>query len=382
MIIYKRNEAILMRRLQSIIVAVNTIGVQNLLVNLNLQKVDILAFVVDGGDKIDIRIGGRKVPGFSYETLQEVVEKLDSDKLYYLITGFQNHLREYGMLNRILRLLGRVPKTRILNMSALLTQWPLAYRYAINGGLEYFATGISYMEVGLSLIDLPLGRGVNLAISSQDIYCGLETAKRILPCNPELRYAFIGVAPYSFSYIMKESFSTRGLSMQYELVWGKKADWPEMFLFKESFIESNRDFDGIYNPDTYLHDGVIGMGQLLNLDRELQDIIPRGNPAHIKKNKQWMAEYITLCQNNGVIPIAVILPMSAPVHNAFSQASLREYRDILRDLENMNNLIVLDFWDMKTDLSWFYDLTHLNRKGAKIITQNLVVEMKRRQLIL
>ena len=31
---------------------------------------------------------------------------------------------------------------------------------------------------------------------------------------------------------------------------------------------------------------------------------------------------------------------------------------------------------MDTDLSWFYDLVHLNRKGAKVVTEHLQKEIK------
>ncbi len=364
-------------KIKAIVIALSENGLKSCLQNMDLKKVEVVAFFVDNGDSIDIQVDGQMIPGFSYGHLQEVFAATHDDDLFYMICGYRSHLREFGIINRVMRLLGNIDKKHICVMEALITRWPMAYKRALRGDLDYFATGISYMESGLSLKDVPFGKGVNLATSSQDIYYGLENAKRILPQNPAIRYVFIGITPYSFSYIMNESFSTIVLSGQYDLIWNSgEHKLPIFSLYKQSVIESNREVAGEYQPDTYLHDDMLTLEQLLNYDRELKDVIPSGNVEHIARNKQWLTEYIELCRKFGATPIGVILPMTEVLHNAYPVQALQEYREILQEFAVKNDFHIIDLWNMKTDLTWFYDLAHLNRKGAMLVTRQLVKEMQ------
>lgn len=364
-------------KLEAVIIAITFEGMQCLLNNIDLHKVRIVGFFVDGGDNMDVRIAGEKIPGFSYAHLQEVLQSLHDDNLYYMITGLCGHIREFGMMNRVVRLLGHVRKDRILNMSMLGdAKWPRAYRFAMNGGLNYFATGISYMEVGLSVNDLFHGHGVNLAISSQDIYHGLEIAKRVLPHNPDVQFVLIGIAPYSFSYVMNESFSARGICMHYECMWNKEGKRTlELSLIRESNMGIGYD-DEKHRPDDWLSDKYLQVSHILTLDRELRDVIPSGNEQMIIKNQAWLKEYIELCCGYGAVPIGVVLPFSKLVYNAYPASGLAEYRKIMQELTLQYDFYVIDLWDMDTDLSWFYDLVHLNRKGAKVVTEHLQKEIK------
>ena len=123
------------------------------------------------------------------------------------------------------------------------------------GDLDFFATGISYMMAGLSVDDMPLGFGVNLAASSQDIYYSLEIAKRVLLQNPKVRYAFIGLSPYSFSYSLRDSFSTSSMSTIYELMWNSGGqNIPAEPFVKPSLFAEQLDDVGVYEPAATLKD--------------------------------------------------------------------------------------------------------------------------------
>lgn len=144
---------------KAVLVSLTLAGLEDMLGKLDFSRVELVALMTDSSEDIDVRIGGRRISFYSFAELDILVQEL------------------------------------------------------------LFATGISYMMAGLSVDDMPLGFGVNLAASSQDIYYSLEIAKRVLLQNPKVRYAFIGLSPYSFSYSLRDSFSTSSMSTIYELMW-------------------------------------------------------------------------------------------------------------------------------------------------------------------
>lgn len=297
-----------------------------------------------------------------------------------MLCGYRTHLREFGVVRKMLKVLGNVKNDYIVNASLFFeTAFVSAYRYAMQGNLDFFATGISYMMVGLSVTDLPLGCGANLAASSQDIYYGKEIAKRVLHANSGIKYAFIGLSPYSFSYCLSQSFSTASTSIPYELLWDTKRYCNEMNQFMKSSLFTDLFTDvELYDPagPNYLHDVVLNLNNMLDIDRELRDIVPSGNKLNVAKNKNWLKEYIDLCVKQDCIPIGVVLPMSPLIQKSYPYEALNEYRSILEDFSLLYNFLYIDLWDVELPMNCFYDLVHLNKLGAKQITKIIYEKMK------
>ena len=368
------------KRKKVVLLALTLSGLQNILGKLDYSKVMLVAMVSDCKEDIDVRVNEIRIPFYDYSDLDRVLQETNDGDTYYLLCGYRTHLREFGVVRKMLKVLGNVKNDYIVNASLFFeTAFVSAYRYAMQGNLDFFATGISYMMVGLSVTDLPLGCGANLAASSQDIYYGKEIAKRVLRANSGIKYAFIGLSPYSFSYCLSQSFSTASMSIPYELLWDTKRYCNEMNQFMKSSLFTDLFTDvELYDPagPNYLQDVVLNLNNMLDIDRELSDIVPSGNKLNVAKNKNWLKEYIDLCVKQDCIPIGVVLPMSPLIQKSYPYEALNEYRSILEDFSLLYNFLYIDLWDVELPMNCFYDLVHLNKLGAKQITKIIYEKMK------
>ena len=368
------------KRKKVVLLALTLSGLQNILGQLDYSKVMLVAMVSDCKEDIDVRVNEIRIPFYDFSDLDRVLQETNDGDTYYLLCGYRTHLREFGVVRKMLKALGGVKNEKIINASIKFEKiFVSAYKYAMEGKLDFFATGISYMMAGLSVTDLPLGCGANLAASSQDIYYGKEIAKRVLHANSGIKYAFIGLSPYSFSYCLSQSFSTASTSIPYELLWDKKRYCNEMNQFMKSSLFTDLFTDvELYDSagPNYLHDVVLNLNNMLDVDRELRDIIPSGNKLNVAKNKNWLKEYIDLCVKQDCIPIGVVLPMSPLIQKSYPYEALNEYRSILEDFSLLYNFLYIDLWDVELPMNCFYDLVHLNKLGVKQITKIIYEKMK------
>lgn len=369
-------------REQIVLISLDLDSLKSMLTKLDFSKVELLAIISDSNESIDVRINEHKIPFYDFSALDKALQETSNSNTYYLLCGYTTQLRVFGFIRRMLKILGNISNDKIVNASMLYEpSFIPAYQYAMQGNLDFFATGISYMMAGLSLADLPLGRGVNLASSSQDIYYGLEIAKRVLPVNPQAKYAFVGLSPYAFSYCLKESFSTLSTSIVYELLWNFEHNSPLNKFFKSTLLTNQFEETTAYNPEYNLRDSILNLRNMLDIDRALHDILPSGNPEHIRKNKEYLKEYIDLCQSYNCTPIGVIFPVSPLLQKNYPSYALTEYLTILNDFSLLYNFKYVNLWDMSLPLNCFYDLPHLNRQGAKQVTQRLYAEINKLGLL-
>lgn len=185
-----------------------------------------------------------------------------------------------------------------------------------------------------------------------------------LRVNSGIKYAFIGLSPYSFSYCLSQSFSTASMSIPYELLWDTKRYCNEMNQFMKSSLFTDLFTDvELYDPagPNYLHDVVLNLNSMFDVDRELRDIVPSGNKLNVAKNKSWLKEYIDSCVKQDCIPIGGVLPMSPLIQKSYPHEALNEYRSILEDFSLLYDFWYIDLWDVELPMNCFYDLVHLNK---------------------
>jgi len=151
--------------------------------------------------------GLSEVPVHSLEELP-ICLKLPYDYILLLKDGwwsseFKDLVRKYNL-----------PHNKILTFSALhandnfLLERSLRYFKEHAAEFEMFATGISTAEKDL---DVPSFKGklFNFGRGSQDLYYNFQVAKFAMSCggghNKTIRYALIGLAPYSFHYDLSQT---------------------------------------------------------------------------------------------------------------------------------------------------------------------------------
>ena len=328
---------------------------------------------------IDIAINEQKIPVYNFSLLPASINQ----DVYWLICGYQVHMREIGKMSHLLQHLG-VPQEFILNFTPACSGTYLGnLKLALTTPqLDFFATGISYMEVGLDIEQFSGLHGINLSSTGQDLYYGYQTARYLLQHREKKpRFCLIGLSPYSFGYDIAHSFSAQFYLFQYALVFH---EWPEDCMatplykafcsenFQQQFqwitkADADPNYQGIkqgFSPDIIPRD-------LLNFEQELQDISGKKAPTCVNKNIQVLTDYLTLCQQHEVLPILLVLPFSPLIRSHYPGDELQQFYILLAYFQAKYAVTLLDFFQEPLDYTHFYNLTHLNQKGAAVISQKI-----------
>lgn len=73
--------------------------------------------------------------------------------------------------------------------------------------------------------------------------------------------------------------------------------------------------------------------------------------------------------------------MSPLIQKSYPLEALNEYRSILKDFALLYDFLYIDMWDVELPLDCFYDLVHLNKRGAKQITKIFYEKLKEQGVI-
>ena len=350
---------------------------------IDFNQLEIDGIVMDSADKIQVQVGGKSIPMYSFADIEIVLSKKDD---FCLLVGYYRHMREIGAMAKILHNMGIV-KDKIINFTIYLSDTYLGnLKYALSTEkLDFFATGISYMEVGLdinSFIDL---RGVNLASTGQDLYYGYQTAKYVL-AEKSVRFCLIGLCPYSFLYDIRKFFSANFYQLQYDIAgfppnMGEKINFAAEVLredFKDRFkyIHYVEDADPNYKKLKEAHYQTLTGGELELFVQELKDVSGIFDKIIMERNVEILRQYLLFCHKKHVRPICVVLPFSPILHDNYPADKLALFRTTLYTLLRPETDMLIDLFDENLGYEYFYDLSHLNQLGAIEISRRIAGYIK------
>ncbi len=240
---------------------------------------------------------------------------------------------------------------------------------------EMFATGMSYAEVGLDGTHFKR-RLFNFARSSQDLYYNLQIAKFVVSCegHTKLRYALIELAPYIFHYDLSKSTHLNFLMMHYLIAFNDlhnffvPADVYKKFLCEE-YLNSRLSIEpfDVNNPfllkkPTYSMTPQKKIKILKSGDERDRKVFPETR----KENVKILNDYLTLCEENNIRPIMILMPMSELYMKIYPRRQLDEYYYLIEQAcKKHSRAIFIDGWKLQglTDKD-FYDYGHMNTHGA------------------
>ncbi len=93
------------------------------------------------------------------------------------------------------------------------------------------------------------------------------------------------------------------------------------------------------------------------------------------KNLQALNDYIKLCRDNGVQPIAIIFPVAPSVRESYRKNFLEPLADVLAEFKKLYKLKVMNFFNAELPKDNFSDETNLNEEGAKKISVALTLQL-------
>ena len=197
-----------MEKINVVLVVLNANKLRDALSMLNPERANLVAVVIENGNGNFLQAGNRQVPLISFASIGQLLSA--GKNFVWLLNGYVNDAGDLWSMKKFLTANG-VPEDNIVNFERWLTaEWFANLRHVERHGADFFATGISYAEVGLDLNFIPhvRGRGVNLSGSNQDLRQGYLTAKHIFErVKPgTIKFVLIGLAPYSFRYDNAKAF--------------------------------------------------------------------------------------------------------------------------------------------------------------------------------
>ena len=274
-----------------------------------------------------------------------------------------------------------VPKDKIMSFAYL----PSAINFQVEKALRYyqehsqeiqtFATGISHAAHGLDVTQFKR-KTFNLAKPSQDLYYDFKIAKRLISCGGHntLRYALIGLVPYSFHYSISRFFRYRCLFLPYFIALNDLHDFHipvDIYrkFFREEWLVKKWSLQQFTVNDPYNVKSSKAMDQqAVNGTVGINSWTWQGayRPEICDENVKILDDYLTLCEENNIRPVMFMVPVSKKNIVNFNRKMLSEFYVIVeKACCKHSNAVFVDGWKWDgltyTD---FVDHEHLNTYGA------------------
>lgn len=342
------------------------------ILNPELEYCAIVVDEVEDAKKIFERVG---LPNKLFYPMYELKECV-KDFYYDYIICVETNFYDSKITNKIQA--HNVPKDKILSFAALnspknfYVENVLRYYKAHATEFEMFATGISYTEVGLDVTKFKY-KLFNFGKSSQDLYYDFLIAKYAIACGggiEKLRYALIGLAPYSFHYDLSNVFGYRYILLQYFIAFNDlhnffvPADVYKKFIRKEYF-ELKFPTEPFYS-EAIPRNKKMDQEARLNSREIIDGWSEKDYPETREENIKILDDYLTLCEENNIRPIMFLPPMTEGYKKHFNRQKIDEFYYLVgQACRKHSTAIFVNGWKLQglTDAD-FYDVFHMNIQGA------------------
>lgn len=372
-----------------VLLMINSNMLNRTLQHLRIDRVDLRRIIVDDDTHLNVSDGaGNSYRTSSFAAIESIIE--EEQDAYWLLAGFNNRIREMGQMAKLLADSG-VKREKIINFEVnypFFLGWMKNLRYTENHPIDYFATGISYQEVGLDMSCIQGYTGVNLAASSQDLRQSYMTAKYVLEHQPQeqIKFVLIGLSPYAMYYDSRESFSTCTVDMMYKYTIAQE----EEKSLKEQLVEfildeglksiysriDDQDADITYEKRRRDFAQNFTAQSFLLAKEDAQDHVKNFDEKILMGNQDILRKYIELCLEYNVTPVGVIWPFASVLQRNYPKETIGMLRIMIRQLQNQYTFPVVDLFDYKLGYDCFYNVAHLNMKGANAASTVLSKKME------
>ena len=101
----------------------------------------------------------------------------------------------------------------------------------------------------------------------------------------------------------------------------------------------------------------------------------------IKRNLQFLKDYIKLCLDNGAKPVGVVWPFAPIIRSKYPQEMLFNFRRMMQQYEESYDFTFIDLFDLPLGYDCFWDLTHMNLRGNFQATNALNAKLHERNIL-
>ena len=334
-------------------------------------ELEYCAAVVDNvkdAKEIFANVGLSQVPIYPMKELKKRVTALEydyvllvQDKFYSL--GIIRKIHSYGLPTDKLVSFATLP-----NAGNWQTERHLRYYRKHAQDFEMFATGTSPTMAAIDIRKFKR-KAFNFATSSQDLYYNFQIAKAVIQSGSDsLRYALIGIAPYSFHFDLSKTYVFKSRILPYFIAFNDIHNLPVPFDVYKQFLRAewlakkpsvtkvNR--NGVKSQKV--------MEQKEITDGKTNTWNGKYYPATRDMNVKILDDYLTLCEENNVRPIMFRVINSEKYMANFNPQLLDEFNILVEEACRKHpSACFVDGWKLEGfTYDDFYDHGHLNKHGA------------------
>jgi hypothetical protein len=342
---------------------------------INYDKCYLVSFFTDNDEYLDRRINNKPIRS---------INKIESYKLNLIINTSNIEIRGENVLNF---------NWYIKNFYDYQIYKVFDKIFSIKENINGCITGLSHFQVGIDETKFD-EKTINLAVTSQDIFYDFEMIKYIYSQSDNLeslRFVIIGLSYYSFEYDLAKTINRYRQHSYYSFVNKYKDSNNEaLYSMFDKFYDTAKDtFVEDFRIETYkvlkaidekgwnefisgeLDDNKLKMGEeFVNQDSR------KNYPETVKENIDILNKYIDFLRDKNVEPIIVISPHTKYYSENLSSDLKERFEEIVNEIKKNRNIKVLNyFYSDEFTNNDFYDVVHLNRRGAEkfsLILNNIV----------
>lgn len=361
-----------------LVTSVRTLEKKFTVLNPELEYCAVVVDKVGVAKAVLKRLGLSKVPVHSMSALKICAEEFSYD---YLLCA-QDFLSRNEAMTELQTY--TFPKDKVLSFFGLQATYnftleqKLRYCREHSAEIEIFATGISHTAHALDIRQFKR-RLINLATPSQDLYYDFQIAKNVVlygEGHNTIRYALIGLTPYSFHYDLSRAFVGRCLLLQYFIAFNDlhnfciPADIYKKFL-REEWLNTKLDLSTLDLNEQYCLQYTSSLDPKTITPDFIKAIRNRTwnekfYPKTRDENVKILDEYLVLCEENNVRPIILMTPVTEAYREHFDKNLMEEFYVLIeRALQKHPGVLFVDGWKWNgVTYADFRDVEHLNLKGA------------------
>ncbi len=382
-----------MEKTDVVLVMLNPDALEEVLKNLDFDKVNLRRIVMDGYTAKTFNVDGSEIPVIAFAKIHEFL--WTCRRMLWLIRGDGNGSDDVRKMRKFLAAYRHIPEGNIVNFEApqISTTWLANLRYIEEHGADYFVTGNEYTKIGLNLNLIPRVSayektrrgGVVLADTNQTLQQSYQIAKHVFAhvAPGTIKFVLIGLTPDSFRRDELKTFANCSQVLQYVHAFNEPTARDKVIM-------------NLLNDDVKIFPTVTAEQADLNFDdikktfsgaltakaiadwKDTVDVLPTDA---VEKNVQILKDYIELCLANGAKPVGVIFPFAPAVRRTYDAELLKSFRATIHQLEENHDFTCVDMFELNLNYDSFCDMTHLNSRGQSFANAFLATKLHEKNLI-
>ncbi len=186
-----------------------------------------------------------------------------------------------------------------------------------------------------------------------------------------LKYALIGLAPYSFHWDVSKAMAGFPLFQNYKAFKDLHNFWLPLDKFENLFNKGYLNFqlptDHLDLNNVYFEKSTSIMSwknQFVARDR-IDTWSNRAYPETVKEYTKILDDYLTLCEKNNARPIIFLPPMTQGYIKYFNKQKLNEFYYLVNEAQRKHpTAVFFDGWKLNFPDKYFRDTDHMNVYGA------------------